>query len=226
MLPPGQGQPLGTDLLGRDIASRLVWGGRRTLTMGLLSLALTVGIGLPAGLAAGLLGGWAESVVMRTVDALLAFPGLLLAMATVAILGPGLWPVAVAVGLSAAPAFARVARAAAQEVAIQPYVDASRSIGSTQMRILLRHILPNSAAALVSFAAIQLGWVLLSGAALSFLGLGAPPGSPEWGAMLAEGRPLLRDAPWISLYPGLALTATVLAANVIGDAILGTVRNA
>jgi peptide/nickel transport system permease protein len=225
-LPPGVGQPLGTDLLGRDMASRVVWGGRWTLAMGGLSLALTVGIGLPAGLAAGLLGGWTDAVAMRTIDALLAFPGLLLAMAAVAVLGPGLWPVSVAVGLSAAPAFARVARAAAQEVAIQPYVDASRSLGSSQMRILLRHILPNSAAALLSFAAIQLGWVLLNGAALSFLGLGAPPGSPEWGAMLAEGRAFLRDAPWISLFPGLALSATVLAANVVGDAILETVRHA
>ena len=226
MLPPGRGRPLGTDLLGRDIASRLVWGGRTSLTMGLVALALTVGLGLPAGLTAGLLGGWTESVLMRTVDALLAFPGLLLAMAAVAILGPGLWPVSVAVGLSAAPAFARVARTAAQEVAVQPYIDASRSLGSSQARILVRHILPNAAAPLRSFAATQLGWVLLNGAALSFLGLGAPPGSPEWGAMLAQGRALLRDAPWISLFPGLALTATVLAANVVGDAVLETVRSA
>lgn len=224
MMPPGAGRIMGTDLFGRDVASRLVWGGRRTLTMGAVALVLTVAIGLPAGLAAGLQGGILDAAVMRTVDALLAFPGLLLAMATVAILGPGLWPVAIAVGVAAAPAFARVARAAAMDVASQPYVDAARSFGSSWTRILLRHIIPNTAATLLSFAAIQLGWVLLNGAALSFLGLGPPPGSPEWGAMLAEGRGLLRDAPWISVFPGVALTLTVLSANLVGDAFLETLR--
>lgn len=223
-LPPGMGGPMGTDLFGRDVWSRLLWGSRSTLRMGLLSLTITVGIGLPVGLTAAAFGGWTEAVLMRVTDALLAFPGLLLAMAAVAVIGPGIWSVAAAVGLAAAPAFARVARAAALDVGAQPYIEASRAVGSSELRIMVRHVLPNAAAPLVAFAATQLGWVLLNGAALSFLGLGEPPGSPEWGAMLAEGRNLLRDAPWISLFPGLALTLTVLSANVVGDGLQETMR--
>jgi ABC-type dipeptide/oligopeptide/nickel transport system permease subunit len=215
---------MGTDLFGRDVYARIVWGGRYTLRMGLVSLCLTVGVGLPVGLVAGVYGSWTEALLMRVTDALLAFPGLLLAMAAVAVLGPGLWSVGAAVGLAAAPAFARVARTAAVEIGTQPYVDASRAIGSSELRILVRHILPNAAAPLLAFAATQLGWVLLNGAALSFLGLGEPPGSPEWGAMLSEGRNLLRDGPWISLFPGLALTLTVLAANLLGDGLQETMR--
>jgi len=224
LLPPGPSEALGTDLLGRDILARLLWGGRWTLGMGLLALAVTVGLGLPAGMVAGTFGGRTEAVLMRLVDALLAFPGLLLAMAMVALMGPGVGSVAVAVGLAAAPAYARVARSAALEVRAQPYVDAAHAIGGSEWHILVRHVLPNAAAPLVAFAATQLGWVLLNGAALNFLGLGAPPGTPEWGAMLAEGRGYLRDAPWVSTFPGLALTLTVLAANLVGDGLQETLR--
>jgi ABC-type dipeptide/oligopeptide/nickel transport system permease subunit len=224
MRAPDARRLMGTDLLGRDVATRVIWGSRRTLAMASVALAVTVVLGLPSGMAAGLVGGWVDALVMRTIDALLAFPGLLLAMATVAVLGTGVLPVSLAVGLSAAPAFARVARAATLEVASRPFVDASRSVGASQVRILVRHILPNAAGSLLAFAAVQLGWVVLNGAALSFLGLGGPPGTPEWGAMLAEGRSHLRDAPWIGLFPGLALTATVLAANIVGDGISETAR--
>lgn len=219
LLPPGSRWLLGTDLLGRDVLARILWGGRWTLGMGSLALAVAVGLGLPAGLVAGTLGGWVEVVLMRLVDALLAFPGLLLAMAVVALLGPGMGSVAVAVGVAAAPAYARVARSAALEVRAQPYVEAARAVGCTESRIMARHVLPNAAAPLVAFAATQFGWVLLNGAALNFLGLGAPPGTPEWGAMLAEGRGYLRDAPWASTFPGLALMLTVLAANLVGDGL-------
>lgn len=222
LLPPGPGGPLGTDPLGRDILTRLVWGGRWTLGMGLTALVLAVGLGLPAGLLAGFFGGWIEALFMRLADALLAFPGLLLAMAAVAMLGPGAGAVSIAVGLAAAPAYARVARSAALEVRVQPYVEAARAIGCSEWRILITHVLPNAAAPLVAFAAAQLGWVLLNGAALNFLGLGVSPGVPEWGAMLAEGRGYLRDAPWAGLFPGLALTLTVLAANLAGDGLLET----
>ena len=195
-----------------------------TLGMGLLALAVAVGLGLPAGMVAGTFGGQTEGVLMRLVDALLAFPSLLLAMAVVALMGPGVGSVAVAVGLAAAPAYARVARSAALEVRAQPYVDAARALGGSEWRVLVRHVLPNAAPPLVAFAATQLGWVLLNGAALNFLGLGAPPGTPEWGAMLAEGRGYLRDAPWVSTFPGLALTLTVLAANLVGDGLQEALR--
>lgn len=217
LLPPGPGVWLGTDFLGRDVLGRLLWGGRWTLRMGAEALALAVGLGLPLGLAAGGAGGLRDMVLMRLVDAWLAFPGLLLAMAVVAILGPGLSSVAIAVGLAAAAPYARVARATAREIRAQPYIDAARAVGASPWRIILRHILPNATPALLAFAATQLGWVLLNGAALNFLGLGVPPGTPEWGAMLAEGRAYLRDAPWAAISPGIVLTLTVLAANVLGD---------
>jgi len=224
LLPPGPGGPLGTDLLGRGVLTRLLWGGRWTLGMGSLGLAIAVGLGLPTGLAAGFFGGHVEGVTMRLVDALLAFPGLLLAMAAVAVLGPGVISVAIAVGLAAAPAYARVARSAVLDVRAQPYVEAARALGGSEWRILARHVLPNAAAPLVAFAATQLGWILLNGAALTFLGLGAPPGTPDWGAMLNEGRGYLRDAPWVSGFPGLALTLTVLAANLLGDSLQKALR--
>lgn len=217
LLPPRPGEWLGTDFLGRDVLARLLWGGRWTLWMGAEALAVAVGLGLPLGLAAGGTGGLRDVVLMRMVDAWLAFPGLLLAMAVVAVLGPGLSSVAIAVGLAAAAPYARVARATAREIRAQPYIDAARAVGASPRRMILRHILPNATPALVAFAATQLGWVLLNGAALNFLGLGVPPGTPEWGAMLAEGRAYLRDAPWTAIAPGVALTLTVLAANVIGD---------
>ena len=219
LLPPGPGNPLGTDFLGRDILARLLWGGRWTLRMGALALMAAVGLGLPVGLAAGSLGGRTDAVLMRLVDALLAFPGLLLALAAVAILGTGLTAVAMAVGLAAAPPYARVVRSIALEVRGQPYVEAARAVGCSPWRIAVRHILPNALPALIAFAATQLGWILLNGAALNFLGLGVPPGTPEWGLMLADGRGYLRDAPWASVFPGLALTLTVLAANLAGDGL-------
>jgi peptide/nickel transport system permease protein len=224
LLQPGPGGILGTDLLGRDVLTRLIWGGRWTLGMGLVALIITVGLGLPTGLVAGLFGRRTEAVLMRLVDALLAFPSLLLAMAVLAVLGPGMNSVAVAVGLAAAPAYARVARSAALDVREQPYIEAARALGSSEWRILVRHVLPNAAGPLMAFAATQLGWVLLNGAALNFLGLGAPPGTPEWGAMLKEGRLYLRDAPWVSAFPGLALTLTVLAANLAGDGLQEALR--
>jgi peptide/nickel transport system permease protein len=224
LLPPGPGNPLGTDFLGRDILTRLLWGGRWTLWMGASALAVAVGLGLPTGLAAGSLGGRADAVLMRLVDALLAFPGLLLAMVAVAVLGAGPGPVALAVGLAAAPPYARVARSVALEVREQPYVEAARAVGCSLWRISVRHILPNAAPSLITFAATQLGWVLLNGAALSFLGLGMPLGTPEWGVMLADGRGYLRDAPWASLFPGLALTLTVLATHLVGDGLQEALR--
>jgi ABC-type dipeptide/oligopeptide/nickel transport system permease subunit len=222
LLPPGQSGLLGTDFLGRDVLARLVWGGRWTLQMGAVALLVAIGLGLPVGLAAGYLGGWTDRLLMRLVDGLLAFPGFLLAMAAVAVLGTGVIPVAIAVGLAAFPPYARVTRSVAAEVRAQPYVEAARAIGCNPWRIAIRHVALNTTPSLIAFAATQLGWVLLNGSALNFLGLGVPPGTPEWGTMLAEGRGFLREAPWASAFPGLALTLTVLAANLVGDGLQET----
>lgn len=224
LLPPGRGAVLGTDFLGRDVLGRLLWGGRWTLQMGALALAVAVGLGLPVGLVAGSAGRQVDAVLMRLVDSLLAVPGLLLAMAVLAVLGTGLLPVALAAGMAAAPPYARLARSVTMEVRSAPFIDAARAVGCSAGRIAVRHILPNAGPALVAFAATQLGWVLLNGAALSFLGLGLPPGTPEWGAMLSEGRGYLRDAPWASAVPGLALTLTTLAANLLGDSLQTALR--
>lgn len=217
--PPGQNYWLGADLLGRDLLTRLLWGSRWTLGMAVGGLAVTIGVGLPLGIVAGTFGGRLDTVLMRLVDALLAFPGLLLAMAVVSLLGSGIGAVAIAVGFAAAPGYARVVRTAAVEVRTELFIEAARSVGCTQWRILIRHIFPNTITPLIAFAAAQLGWVLLNGAALNFLGLGVSPGTPEWGAMLVEGRNYLRDAPWVSTFPGLALALTVLAANLLGDTL-------
>lgn len=225
LLPPGPGWPLGTDSLGRNVLARLLWGGRWTLGMSLISLAVTVGLGLPTGLLAGTFGHWIEAILMRVADALLAFPGLLLAMAVVALMGRSIEAVAMAVGLAAAPAYARVTRSAVLEVRVQPYVEAARAVGCSEWRIMIRHVLPNAAVPLLAFAATQLGWVLLNGAALNFLGLGVQPGTPEWGMMLADGRGYLREAPWVSAFPGLTLTLTVLAANLLGDGLQEALRH-
>lgn len=221
---PSADAVLGTDFMGRDILSRLVWGGRWTLGTGLAGLAIAVGVGFPIGLTAGFFGGRTETATMRVADALLAFPGLLLALALTALFGPGIKATTIAIGLAAAPAYARVTRSVVAEIRAQTYIEAARALGASDSRLLMHHILPNAAAPLIAFAAVQLGWVLLNSAALNFLGLGAPPGTPEWGAMLAEGRDYLRDAPWASLFPGLALTLTVLAANLIGDGIQEALR--
>jgi peptide/nickel transport system permease protein len=187
--------------------------------MASLALAISLGLGLLVGLTAGSLGGWVDILLMRVIDSLLAFPSLLMAMAVVAILGTGLRSVAIAVGLAGAFPYARVARSVTLGIKSQPYVDAAYATGCTPWRIATRYILLNAAPSLITFATTQLGWVLLNSAALNFLGLGVALGTPEWGAMLAEGRGYLREAPWASVFPGVALTLTVLATNLLGDGL-------
>jgi ABC-type dipeptide/oligopeptide/nickel transport system permease subunit len=196
-----------------------LWGGQATLGAAAGALALTLAIGAPLGLAAGYWGGWVDAILMRLVDVLLAFPGLLLALGIVAIRGPSQASIIIAVGLAGMPGYARVARAAALEVRNQPYVQAARALGASDLRLLVRHIAPNALGAMLAFATVQLGWSLLNAAALSFLGLAGSPARPEWGTLLADGREHLVEAPWLSLAPGLALTLTVLAANLIGDGL-------
>jgi peptide/nickel transport system permease protein len=168
---------------------------------------------------AGYAGGHVDAFLMRVVDVLLAFPSLLLALAIVAVLGPGLTSVTLAVGLAGIPRFARVVRAGAARVRAEPFIEAAEVVGSRPERILLRHIVPNIRGIFISLSSLELGYALLNIGALSFLGLGARPPIPEWGAMLAEGRALLRHAPWVATAPGLVITLCVLAFNLLGDAL-------
>ncbi len=219
LLPPGPAHLAGTDLFGRDVWSRLLWGGRLSLAAGILAVTLAALPGSLLGLLAGYSGGWLDALLMRLVDMLLAFPSLLLALALVAWLGPGLVSAALAVGLAGIPRFARLVRASTLGVRSELYIEAARVIGCRPERILLRHVAPNVSSAVIVLGSLELGYALLNIGALSFLGLGAQPPTPEWGAMLAEGRGLLRDAPWAPTAPGLAITLTVLAFNLLGDAL-------
>lgn len=219
--PPSAQFWLGTDLLGRDVYSRVLFGGRRTLTIALLALALAVGPGLLIGTLAGYVGGWFDQAVRVVIDALLAFPGLLLALSVIALLGSGSLAVGIAAGVAGLPAYARVARAAARDVRSRPYVEAARAIGATPRAILAAHILPNMLGTLLAFATVTLSWAILNAATLNFLGFGGDPAAPEWGTMLAEGRQAFRIAPWAVIAPGVAIMLTVLATNLVADSLAG-----
>jgi len=219
LLPPSLAHPAGTDLFGRDVWSRLLWGGWRSLGAGVLAVGLAVLPGGLLGLLAGYTGGRLDSLLMRGVDVLLAFPSLLLALTIVALLGPGLGSAVLAVGLAGVPRFARVVRAGALGVRSETFIEAARVVGCRPGRILLRHVAPNVRGIIIPLCSLEVGYALLNISALGFLGLGAQPPTPEWGAMLAEGRVLLRHAPWIAAAPGLAISFSVLAFNLLGDAL-------
>jgi peptide/nickel transport system permease protein len=219
LLPPSLAHPAGTDLFGRDVWSRLLWGGRLSLGAGVLAVVLAALPGSLLGLLAGYAGGRLDSFLMRIVDMLLAFPSLLLALTFVAWLGPGLTGAALAVGLAGIPRFARLVRAGTLGVRSELFIEAARVVGCRPGRILLRHIAPNVRSIVIALSSLELGYALLNIGAFSFLGLGAQPPTPEWGAMLAEGRTLLRHAPWVATAPGLAITLSVLAFNLLGDAL-------
>src|SRR5262245_29806063 len=217
--PPGARYLLGTDQFGRDVASRVLHGARLSLTVGLIAVGLAVGVGAPIGLCSGYYGGRLDVVAMRVMDVLLAFPGILLALAIVGVLSPGLGNVMIAVGVAAVPTYARLARASVLSARELLYVEAARAMGGRDRFILVRYILPNVVAPLIVTSTLGLGTAILSAAALSFLGLGSPPPTPEWGRMLSEGRDYLREAWWISTFPGLAIMLTVLAMNLLGDGL-------
>ncbi len=214
---PSWAHPLGTDLLGRDVASRALYGGRRTLALALLTIAVTFVPGAAAGLLAGYFGGWIDAALMLLMDALLAFPALLMALALIAVLGSGPAQIALAVGVAGVPAYARVTRAAVLEARSRLYVEAARAAGARPGWILLRHVVPSIAPTLLSFAAVSLSWAILNSAALMFLGYGGDIGAPEWGVMLADGRYGFRSAPWAAVAPGVALSLTVFAINLLGS---------
>jgi peptide/nickel transport system permease protein len=217
--PPGRTHLLGTDFLGRDVLSRLLYGGRLTLGVGLLAAAVAALPGLALGLVAGYYDGWLDDVIARTMDVLLSIPYLLLALTVVALMGQRLEGVALGIGLAGIPGTVRVVRSAVMSLRRRPFVLAARSVGCSETRILLRHILPNVTGTVLVITTLQVGWAILNASALTFLGVGAPPGVPEWGAMLNEGRLYLREAPWVAVASGMMLTLTVLSVNLVGDGL-------
>jgi peptide/nickel transport system permease protein len=217
--PPGARFLLGSDQFGRDVGSRVVYGARVSLLVGVISVSIAVALGAPLGLVSGYYGGRLDALIMRVMDVLLAFPGILLALAIVSVLSPGLGNVMIAVGLSAVPGYARLVRATVLAAREHLYVEAARALGGRDGGILVRDILPNVVAPLIVTATLGLGGAILSAAALSFLGLGSQPPQPEWGRMLSEGLDYLREAWWISTFPGLGILLTVLAMNLVGDGL-------
>jgi len=217
--PPSATNLLGTDQLGRDVLSRTIYGSRVALIVSLGAISIGVVIGVPLGLIAGNSRGWIDEVIMRIMDALLAFPSLVIAIGLVAVLGSTLLNVIIAIGISNIPFIARIVRAQALQVREQPYIMASHSIGSSSWRVIFRHILPNSMAPVIVQSTLGMAYAILTEAALGFLGLGVPPPTPTWGNMLQFAFPVLDRAAYLSIVPGLAIFLLVLAFNFTGDAL-------
>ena len=210
---------LGTDELGRDIFSRIIFGARASLLAGVISVSIALAIGMPLGLAAGYLGGWVDLAVSRVTDAMLAIPFLILAIALAAFLGPSLTNSMIAIGITATPLFVRLTRGQVLSTKSEDYVEAARSLGNSHARIAFRHILPNVLPALIVQATLTLAAAITSEASLSFLGLGQQPPSPSWGSMLNTAQRSLTTAPWIAVYPGVMIFFTVLSFNLLGDGL-------
>lgn len=219
MAPPSATYPLGTDELGRDVLSRLLWGARITLLMTLGAVLLSLVTGAFLGIIAGFRGGWLDTLIMRCVDILLALPTFLLAVAIIAALGASTVNVILAVGISSMPAFARIARGSTISVKQEDYVLAVRAIGASNNRIMWRHILPNVTSALLVQTTLRLATAILTASGLSFLGLGPQPPTPEWGAMLSSARNFLTSSPQLAAIPGLAILLVTIGFNLLGDGL-------
>jgi peptide/nickel transport system permease protein len=217
--PPSAAYIMGTDLFGRDLASRVVTGAANSLRVAIISVSIAGLLGTAMGITAGFAGGWVDIVLMRVTDVFFAFPALLLALVIVTVLGVGLENAIIGIAIVYTPIFARVARAPVLAIKETEFVVAARCIGASSPRVLLRHILPNTVAPLIVQVSLALSWSLLTEAGLSFLGLGAIPPTSSWGAMLNEHRPLAENAPWLLFYPGMAIALSILGFNLLGDGL-------
>lgn len=217
--PPSAEHWFGTDNYGRDIFTRIIYGMELTLRVGFLSVAIGGAVGVVFGIVAGYYGGWIDTVIMRIMDVLLAFPGILLALAIVSVLGGSLRNVIIAVAIYSVPAFARIVRGSTLSVRKLEYIDAVRALGASDTRIIFKHILPNIMSPIIVQATLRIATAILTASGLSFLGLGVQPPTPEWGAMMSDGRNFIVDAPHIILFPGLMVVIVVLAFNIFGDGI-------
>jgi peptide/nickel transport system permease protein len=216
---PNIQHPMGTDEFGRDVLSRVIWGARVSVLAGLVAASIALASGLVLGMLAAYYGGRADALIMRTMDVVLAFPYLLLAIAVVAILGPGLLTAMIAIGVVYVPSYARVVRSAVLSVRAREYVEAARALGAADGRVMWQHVLPNALAPVIVQTTLNIGAAIVDTAGLSFLGLGTQPPTPDWGNMLSAGRSYVIDSPWIATFPGLAILVTVLAFNLMGDAL-------
>lgn len=217
--PPSTAHLFGTDLYGRDMLSRIFWGGRITLVVGLISVAIASTFGIVLGLVAGYYGGLSDTLIMRFIDILLSFPRILLALTIVGMLGPGLFNVMLAVGISSITGYARLVRGTVLSAKEQPYVEAAQVVGCPDRRILFQHLLPNVVGPVIVLATLDIAAAILAASGLSFLGMGVQPPTSEWGYMLNEGRNYLRVAPWITFFPGMAIMFSVLSTNLLGDGL-------
>lgn len=218
--PPSAGYWFGTDEVGRDVLSRVMWGARASMLAGVISVSIALGIGVPLGLLAGYRGGWIDALISRMTDAMLACPFLILAIALAAFLGPSLGNAMIAIGVTATPIFIRLTRGQTMAVKVEDYVEAARSVGNPKWRIAVRHILPNILPALLIQATLAIATAIIAEASLSFLGLGQQPPAPSWGSMLNSAQRFLTNAPWIAIWPGLAIFLVVLSFNLLGDSTL------
>jgi len=210
---------MGTDENGRDVLSRIIYGARASMSAGVISVSIAAGIGVPVGLVAGFAGGWADTLIGRVVDAMLACPGLILAIALAAFLGPSLQNAMIAIGITAAPVFVRISRGATLDAATNDYVEAARALGNPAWRVAFRHILPNIVPPVMVQATLAIAGAIIAEAALSFLGLGQQPPAPSWGSMLNSAQRFLTQAPWLAVFPGAAIFLAVLSFNLVGDGL-------
>ena len=216
---PSSAHWFGTDDLGRDILSRIIFGTRASLLAGVISISIAVGVGVPIGLLAGYHGGFIDALISRITDAMLACPGLILAIALAAFLGPSLTNAMIAIGVTATPIFVRLTRGQVINVKVENYIEAAEAIGNSSMRIAFRHVLPNVLPALLVQITLSIAAAILAEAALSFLGLGQQPPSPSWGSMLNSAQRFLTSAPWMAFWPGLSIFLVVMSFNLLGDGL-------